>query len=178
MAGEQVWGAAVGWTGLAGDRRWAFVQDGMERDGFPWLTIREHAEMWRYQPSFTDPERPNASRTMVRTPSGGGLGGVDPKLAAELAPGPERPHGYNGARVLKQGRGVFDTMPLSLMSTQTVAEIGAMAGTEVTPLRFRPNLVVEALDDAASFPEDEWVGHVLRVGGMRMRVDKRDQRCV
>ena len=28
------------------------------------------------------------------------------------------------------------------------------------------------------FPEDAWVGRVLRIGGLRMRVDKRDQRCV
>ena len=26
--------------------------------------------------------------------------------------------------------------------------------------------------------EDEWVGRVLRVGGMTMRVDQRDDRCV
>ena len=30
----------------------------------------------------------------------------------------------------------------------------------------------------AAFAEDEWVGRVLRVGGMRMRVDLRDPRCV
>jgi uncharacterized protein YcbX len=28
------------------------------------------------------------------------------------------------------------------------------------------------------FPEDAWVGCVLRVGGLRLRVDKRDGRCV
>jgi hypothetical protein len=28
------------------------------------------------------------------------------------------------------------------------------------------------------FPEDAWVGRVLRIGRLRMRVDKRDQRCV
>jgi len=26
------------------------------------------------------------------------------------------------------------------------------------------------------FHEDAWVGRVLRIGGLRMRVDKRDQR--
>ena len=41
--------------------------------------------------------------------------------------------------------------------------------------RFRPNLLVEA--DAGEFPEDAWVGRVLRIGALRMRVDKRDQRC-
>ena len=28
------------------------------------------------------------------------------------------------------------------------------------------------------FPEDAWVGRVLRIGGLRMRVDQRDKRCV
>jgi uncharacterized protein YcbX len=26
--------------------------------------------------------------------------------------------------------------------------------------------------------EDDWVGRVLRIGGLRMRVDRRDTRCV
>jgi uncharacterized protein YcbX len=31
---------------------------------------------------------------------------------------------------------------------------------------------------AGEFPEDAWVGRVLRIGALRMRVDQRDQRCV
>jgi len=37
-------------------------------------------------------------------------------------------------------------------------------------------MLVEANDDAA-FQEDGWVGRVLCIGGLRMRVDKRDGRC-
>jgi uncharacterized protein len=171
MGAEALDGVEVSWNGVEGDRRWAFVREGLERNGFPWLTIREREEMWRYRPSFAEPGRPDASRTMVRTPSGEELDVVDPKLAEEL--------GF-GARVLRQKRGIFDTMPLSLMSTQTVAGVAALAGTELTALRFRPNLVVEVLEgvEPAEFPEDAWVGSVVRVGGMRMRVDQRDQRCV
>ena len=40
----------------------------------------------------------------------------------------------------------------------------------------RPNLLVDACEQG--FPEDTWVGRVLRIGGLRMRVDQRDQRCV
>jgi uncharacterized protein YcbX len=36
---------------------------------------------------------------------------------------------------------------------------------------------VEAADEAP-FAEDAWLGCVLRIGGIRMRVDKRDSRCV
>ena len=168
MAGEPLRDVDVSWNGLAGDRRWAFVREGQERSGFPWLTIRERAEMWRYCPSFREPDRPDASPTAVRTPSGDEFDVVDPKLADELCA---------GTRVIRQKRGIFDTMPLSLISTQGVGRLGTMVGVELSALRFRPNVVVEALG-GAEFAEDAWVGSVLRIGGLRMRVDQRDQRCV
>jgi uncharacterized protein YcbX len=93
---------------------------------------------------------------------------VDPALAAQLAA---------GARVIKQDRGVFDTFPLSVITTQTIAGLSTLTGAELDVLRFRPNLLIEASGQAA-WPEDAWVGCVLRIGGMAMRVDKRDQRCV
>ncbi|HEY5050557.1 MAG TPA: MOSC N-terminal beta barrel domain-containing protein [Acidothermaceae bacterium] len=168
MAAEVLDHVDVSWHGLAGDRRWAFIQDGHVRSGFPWLTVRERPVMWRYQPSFADPLRPDKSPTMVRTPAGNELDVTDPILAAELGP---------GARVIKHDRGVFDTFPLSLISTRTLADLGATVGMALDPLRFRPNLLVEAID-GAPFPEEAWVGSVLRIGDLRMRLDKRDQRCI
>jgi uncharacterized protein YcbX len=123
------------------------------------MTIRERSDMWHYQPRFADPDEPESSATIVRTPAGEELDVADPRLAAELA---------EGVRPIKQNRGTFDAMPLSLITTRTVADVGV---TE--PLRFRPNLVVES--DTA---EHEWVGATLRIGGMTMRVDERDSRCV
>jgi uncharacterized protein len=167
MAGEELEAVEVSWNGLAGDRRWAFIRDGQVRSGFPWLTIREQPELAHYRPRFAEPDRPNASLTLVRTPSGGELDVAAPALAAELGP---------GVRVIKQDRGVFDTLPLSLLTMQTLAGLGRLVGTDLAAQRFRPNLVVDA--DGHDFPEDGWVGRVLRIGGLRMRVDKRDQRCV
>jgi uncharacterized protein len=167
MAGQSLEEVEVSWDGLEGDRRWAFVRDGLERSSFPWLTIRERADLWHYQPSFADPGRPDASKTTVRTPSGAELDVVDPALAAELG---------HGARVIKQNRGVFDAMPLSLITTQTVARVGEWLDQDIPARRFRPNLLVEAAA-GEPFQEDEWVGAVLRVGGMTMRVDQRDSRC-
>jgi uncharacterized protein YcbX len=167
MGAEPLREVQVSWHGLAGDRRWAFVRDGRIRSGFPWLTMRQRPDMGRYRPRFEEPDRPDASRTMVRTPSGAELDVVDPALAAELG---------DGVRVIKHDRGIFDTMPLSLVTTRTVADLGALVGSELDVLRFRPNLVIEAAGQGPS-PEDTWVGRVLRVGGMRMRIDARDQRC-
>lgn len=168
MGAESLEAADVAWDGVAGDRRWAFIRPGLERSDFPWLTIRERGEMWRYQPVLADPSRPDASRTLVRTPSGAELDVIDPALAAELA---------DGVRVIKQNRGVFDAMPLSLITTQTVAALGERVGAELDPRRFRPNLLVAAAG-IEPFEEDGWVGRVLRAGAMRMRVDLRDERCV
>lgn len=168
MAAEHLDEADVSWHGIAGDRRWAFVRPGLERSGFPWLTIRERSNMWHYTPRFADPARPDASATLVRTPSGDELDVVDPALAAEL---------LDGAHVIKQNRGVFDTSPLSLISTQTVAGLEELTAAHLEVRRFRPNLLVEA-DGDVPFPEDAWIGAVLKVGEMRMRVDQRDERCV
>jgi uncharacterized protein YcbX len=167
MAAEELDEVEVSWHGLAGDRRWAFIRDGQVHSGFPWLTIRQRPELAHYRPRLTEPERPNASAVLVRTPSGGELGVTDPALAASLGA---------GVRVIKQDRGVFDTFPLSLLTTQTVAGLGRLTGVELTTCRFRPNLLVDAAE--SDFPEDGWVGRVLRIGGLRMRVDARDMRCV
>ena len=168
MAAEALERADVGWHGLAGDRRWAFVRDGMAQSDFPWLTIRQNAGMWRYRPRFAEPDRPDASRTLVQTPAGDELDVADPALAEELG---------HGARVIRQNRGVFDTAPLSLVSVQTVRALGAMVGADLHPLRFRPNLLVDSAS-GEPFDEEAWLGAVLTVGRMRFRVDRRDERCV
>jgi uncharacterized protein YcbX len=125
--------------------------------------------MSHYRPSFLEPARPDKSPTIVRTPSGAIFDVADPALGAELCP--------SGARVIKQDRGIFDTFPLSLITTQTIARLGEKVGARLDIQRFRPNVLVEAVDEAP-FPEDDWVGSVLQIGGMRMRVDKRDGRCM
>jgi uncharacterized protein len=166
MAGERLAAAEVGWHGLAGDRRWAFVRGDAPGSGFPWLTIREQPLMLHYRPTLLDRSRPDHSGLHVRTPAGVKLDVIDPALAAELAP---------GARAIKLDRGVFDTSPISLLSRQSASGAGKLVATELDLRRFRANLVLEA---DGMFPEDEWVGATLEIGSARIRVDKRDQRCV
>ena len=168
MATEPLTEVDVSWHGFAGDRRWAFIRDGVTQSGFPWLTIRERADMNRYCPSFLDPAQPDQSPVIVRTPSGATYDVMDAALAAELYP--------QGARIIKQNRGVFDTFPLSLITTQTIAGLGELVGARLDVQRFRPNILVETADPVP-FLEDSWGGCVLRVGGVKVRVDKRDGRC-
>lgn len=169
MGGEALTEVDVSWHGLAGDRRWAFIRNGVTQSGFPWLTIRERADMSHYHPSFVEPIRPDKSPTVVRTPAGVVFDVADPALGAELYP--------NGVRLIRQDRGIFDTFPLSLITTQTIVQLGETVGARLDVQRFRPNILVEAAE-GAPFLEDDWVGCVLRIGALRMRVDKRDGRCV
>lgn len=169
MGGEELAEVEVSWHGLAGDRRWAFIRNNVVQSGFPWLTLRERGDMSHYRPSFAEPAHPDTSPTVVRTPLGVLFDVTDPALGAELCPG--------GAQVIKQDRGIFDTFPLSLITTRTIARLGERVGARLEVQRFRPNILVETADEAP-FAEDGWVGCVLRIGGLRLRVDKRDGRCV
>lgn len=159
----------VSWHGLVGDRRWAFIRNDVPHSGFSWFTLRERADLSHYVPSLVEPDRPDHSAVMVRTPSGTVFDVTDPALGAELCPG--------GMRVIKMDRGVFDTFPLSIITTQTITRLGEMVGDRLHVQRFRPNVLVDAME-GAPFSEDDWVGRMLCIGGMRMRVDKRDGRCV
>ena len=114
MAAQELSTVDVSRFGLAGDRRWAFIRPGQERNDFPWLTLRQRPDLYRYRPAFTDPDRPDSSVTLVRTPSGHVYDVADPVLAAELGP---------DVRVIKQSRGVFDIMPVSLLTTGSVAAL-------------------------------------------------------
>ncbi|MEZ5330594.1 MAG: MOSC domain-containing protein [Thermoanaerobaculia bacterium] len=169
MAAEPLETVDVSWHGFAGDRRWAFVRAGVPESGFPWLTLRERADLNLYHPSFLEPDRPDRSPTVVRTPSGARFDVTDPALAALLAPA--------GARVLRQDRGIFDAFPLSLITRPTIERLGDSVGAPLEVERFRPNILVDP-EGSDPFPEDSWVGCVLAIGGFRMRVDKRDGRCV
>ena len=111
MGGEMLTEVDVSWHGLAGDRRWAFIRGGRVQSGFPWLTLRERGDMSHYRPSFTEPDQPDKSPTVVRTPSGSVFDVAEPALAAQLGPG--------GVRVIRQDRGIFDTIPLMHVATTT-----------------------------------------------------------
>ncbi|MBS1830803.1 MAG: MOSC domain-containing protein [Acidobacteria bacterium] len=168
MAAEPIETSPVSWHGFAGDRRWAFLRPGSERSGFPWFTIREKPDLWRYSPRFLDPTDVESSKTMVRTPDGADFDVADPELARRLG---------DGVRVFKQYSGVFDTFPLSLLTVQSVDGLSALVNQSLAPLRFRPNILIDATG-SEPYPEDRWASATLRIGSLRLRLDKRDKRCV
>ena len=76
--------------------------------------------------------------------------------------------------------GIFDEASISVIASDTVREIGRLAGRSADVRRFRPNVVVR-LRRAVPFQEDEWVGGVLSFGeeddAAAIAVTTRDVRC-
>jgi uncharacterized protein YcbX len=164
MAGEALEEVLIRWHGLEGDRRHAFVQS-QDRSDFPWLTIREVPALTTYVPS-----RVNGS-VLVRTPGGRELNVESEELRRELEAAHGRP-----VHLLHSHRGLADSSPVSVLSLQTVAAIGALAGRSLQPLRFRANLIIDAPGE--EFPEEALIGRELRIGDARIRLDRPDSRCM
>lgn len=64
---------------------------------------------------------------------------------------------------------------ISIINLASVRDLSERMGVELDPLRFRGNFHVEGWP---AWIENEWVGQTLRVGGARMDVVKRIQRCL
>jgi uncharacterized protein YcbX len=174
MGGEPLEEAAIDWFGVQGDRRYAFVRS-EDRSDFPWLTIRQVRDMTRYEPRSA-PGNPEGAPPVVRTPGGRELEVTDPALAEELAAA----HGHP-VWLLRDHRGLFDAFSVSVLSRQTVAAIGELAGRPLDPRRFRPTIVIDA-PGGEPFPEEGWVGRTLALGdgddAPLVRLDTRDSRCM
>jgi uncharacterized protein YcbX len=94
----------------------------------------------------------------------------DPQAAIALA---ER----DGVQLATHSEGpYFDSRPVSLIFDRWIAELEGVLGTEIDPLRFRPNLFARAGADAPS--ESELVGAILSVGDVELRVVEPIERCV
>jgi len=63
---------------------------------------------------------------------------------------------------------------VSLVGTASVAELASRSGAALDPLRFRANLLFSG---AGAFAELDWLGREILLGGARLRVFKRTQRC-
>jgi uncharacterized protein YcbX len=173
MRGESLDRAELTWNGLDGDRRHAFVLEG-DRSRFPWLTGRRAAALLRYAPTYQDPANLRKSPLRVGLPEGGALDLHAPELRQRLEAEAGGPLG-----LIQVGRGIFDSLPVSVMTTATPAAIGAVVPAGGEPRRYRANIVIDAGPDAAH-REAQWVGGRLAFGdteGPVLRVNKRIDRC-
>ena len=173
MQAEPVDAAALHWTGLHGDRQYAFCKAADTSD-FPWLTGREVPSLVRHAARYSDPSDPRRAQVCVTAPDGTEFDVADPALAERLADAVKAP-----VRLLRLGRGAFDAMPLSIVTTNMGQAISQAHGAPVSLGRFRANLVIRPDDPAVT--EQGWLGHALTFGDARaapaLRVDWPIPRC-
>lgn len=173
--GEVMNEARLDWTGIAGDRQFAFFQVA-NTSHFPWLTGSDLPELVLYEARHVAPGDPAQSPVCVATPDGREHDIWDPALHQSLsaAAGKE-------VRPIRIKRGTFNSLPLSVLSTRTGGRLAAAWGTPVDLRRFRPNIIVDLLPDLA-MDERDWIGHRLMVGDDRVgpiiRVSRQIRRCV
>jgi len=175
MGGERLQTAELGWHGLEGDRRLAF-QRLADRTGFPWLNASKLPELLLFIPLRREEGADGNLPTHVRTPDGKELPVFGEELAAEIA----RRHG-SPVQMMQFKNGIFDDATISVIASDTVREVGRLAGQNEDVRRFRPNIVVRALR-SVPFQENEWVGGVLSFGegdaAPAVSVTMRDARCM
>ncbi len=174
MGGERLEVAELGWHGLDGDRRLAFrrVDD---RSGFPWLSASTLPDLLLFAPHRREDGAPGDLPTHIRTPDGEEMPVFGDDLATEVA----RRHGAP-VQMMQLDHGIFDEATISVIASDTVGEIGRLAGRAADVRRFRPNILVRLLR-SVPFQEDEWVGGVLSFGegddAPAITVTMRDVRC-
>lgn len=72
----------------------------------------------------------------------------------------------------------FDCYPLFLLTKTSLASLtAARPSSRFDPRRFRPNLLLESAE-REGYPENDWVGRRLRVGGAVLDVAMECPRCV
>lgn len=196
MRGEEVEEAFVGFSGIYGDRLFAFRNSAAPEE-FPYLTGREQREMLLYRPRFRHADKaakpPNLAEAEalapglnpvcadpadlaveVETPPGEVLGVEDPALIEMLAA--RLPDGQS-LTLMRSERAMTDCRPISLFSIQTARQLGDELGTALDKRRFRANVYMD-LGAAAGFAEDGFVGQSLRLGPrVAIAILERDPRC-
>lgn len=154
MGGEDLAEVALGWSGIAGDRQWAFVRDDGHRR-FPWFTGRDFSPLIAHRACYPDGADPKMTKPVVTAPDGWS-GPIDDSILAERLAAASG----HAPRLIQLGRGAHDSMPLSLESSAGHAGVEARHGAAIDPRRFRVNIAIEA-----DQPMRAWAGRRLRFGG-------------
>jgi len=174
MGGERLEVAELGWHGLDGDRRLAFRRLD-DRSGFPWLSASKVPGLHLFAPQRREDGAQGDLPTHVRTPDGEEMPVFGEELATEVGRRCGAP-----VQMMQLRHGIFDDASISVIASDTVQEIGRLAGLSADVRRFRPNVLVRLLR-SGPFQEDEWVGGVLSFGDRddapAITVTMRDVRC-
>ena len=195
MRGEELDEAFSGFSGVYGDRLFAFKSSASPK-GFPYLTAREQRRLLQYRPHFRYPDkaaRPinlteaesmganpvsaDSSELMidVETPNGKTLGIDDPTLMEMLRTDIDQKHKLT---LMRSERALTDCRPVSIFSLQSARQLEEETGVPIDKRRFRANVYAD-LTSAGGFAENDFVGRSLRIGPkVVVRILERDARCV
>jgi uncharacterized protein YcbX len=197
MRGEDLDEAFLGFSGVYGDRLFAFTSSASSK-GFPFLTGREQQEMLRYRPRFRCADKaarpinlaeaeklgpgvtpvyahPAELMVDVETPSGEVLAIDDRPLVAMLSDGMRDAPDLT---LLRSDRAMTDCRPVSIFSVQTVKQLSNELGSALDQRRFRANVYVD-LPSTGGFGELTLVGRSLRIGSKAViSIVERDPRCM
>ena len=195
MRGEELDEAFAGFSGIYGDRLFAF-RSSASPVGFPYLTAREQQKLLQHRPRFRNPDK--AARPVnlaeaesmganpvsadltelmidVETPSGETLAIDDPALIGTLRNGIDQKHQLT---LMRSERALTDCRPVSIFSLQSGRQLTEEMGTPVDKRRFRANIYVD-LASAKGFAENEFVDRSVRIGPkVVVRILERDPRCM
>ncbi len=173
MRAEPLQSADIGWIGLHGDRQYAFVRAD-NRSRFPWLTGRAVSELVLYKAHYEDPKDPRNAAVRITAPDGAEYAIEDPALLDRLSRAAGEP-----VSLIQVGRGCFDQMPVSVVSTVTRDALTERRGIAVGLQRFRINFVIRANPGIGR--ESDWLGRKLQFGdsetGPRLNLGLGIARC-
>ena len=195
MRGEELDEAFAGFSGIYGDRLFAFKSSASPK-GFPYLTAREQQRLLQYRPHFRDPDKaarpinlaeaesmganpvsadPLELMVDVETPDGRTLAIDDPALTDVVRDGIDQKHQLT---LMRSERALTDCRPVSIFSLQSARQLAEETGISLDKRRFRANVYVD-LTSAQGFGENEFVGRSLRIGPkVVVTILERDPRCV
>ncbi len=186
MQGEFLQELKVSFTGVRGDRRYAFVKSRLggyvsKHDKFPWFTARDNPNLVLYKPQFDSPDDIEHSPVRVVTPEGKVLRLDNEELRNELLAGWKGRKSDESLFLLELGRGAYDGMPVSLVSKATVDSVCKKVSVKPDVRRFRPNILVETFEEKEGI-EDEWIFSFLvfgeRPNNVVLLVVREDPRCM
>jgi uncharacterized protein YcbX len=195
MRGEELDEAFAGYSGIYGDRLFAFKSSANHK-GFPYFTARDQRKLLQYRPCFRYPDK--AARPInlveaesrdanplladlaelivdVATPDGKTIAIDDPSLIEMLRTNVDQKHQVT---LMRSQRAMTDCRPVSIFSLQSAQQLADETGTQVDKRRFRANVYVD-LTSAKPFGENELVGRSVRIGSkVVITILERDSRCV
>lgn len=195
MRGEELDEAFAGYSGIYGDRLFAFKSSANHK-GFPYFTAREQRRLLQYRPRFRYPNK--AARPInlveaesrdanplladlaelivdVATPDGKTIAIDDPSLIEMLRTDVDQKHQVT---LMRSQRAMTDCRPVSIFSLQSAQRLADETGTQVDKRRFRANVYVD-LTSAKPFGENELVGRSVRIGSkVVITILERDSRCM